>query len=293
MFDPLSENTISQYKKLPIWCKDLLKAVPCYEYSGSDILGWEIKVFGPPMSQIGSRWGEQIPTNPSEYFVAAGRDILGFEGSQHADLAYHSELGIYLFGYEHDGNKIKGSGYTKLEAAMDLFYNSYRYYMDFLRPTITDMDDVLIDSFMDRDNHFSIEVRDNMYTYGLCEDRKYKNFMLEPNRDEGDCQLERYHGTIQLVEGIARVYTNYGKLEHPPVKAYRQTGEDLLFDVNGDPSIIGAGSLVSSIQSNILTDLNDSFANDLVLGTALEAGGFIDSRTGEITPTIKFEWNEG
>jgi hypothetical protein len=285
----LKQEIIDKFFTLPRWAQgELFYCDMGWEYTGSDIMGWDYLHRPGAARNISNIYGVN-PTADLVHSCLENGEEFGFD----LDNSYRIPSSVRFYGrrikdmfcrFEDDlsvdaeliGDKIRfsasfskemgthpnvaiedinivGIGGDPLEAAFNLFVESVLYYEDCYIPTLSELSGIE-DTFLDRNNEASIDFKMLSYVY-LAYDT-YKRFCKDiKNLPSGAFTLsdsyhtEVLHFKMRTVEGLVNIYSNYGKSIKVPSQSSGINGMTTGFSVGKQNTISQYNAIVLGPQN--------------------------------------------
>jgi hypothetical protein len=300
----LKKSIIKLYKKLPEWVKkDLIDTGGTgWLYTGNKILGWDW-VSDSKHLQIEYSDSNFIPTESYAYLEYI-KDLL-LPLSEEIDVIVKEDdknmiIGFNIINRNEEAEEILGSGSNRLSAMLNLLDNISDFYWNNHCPSLNDVNAEDSIGFTFQDLKADIEVfedKSGKYSITFSNHHAANNFMDKfrrfvdstPECQNGDYSSESYHGTMNMVEGITEIYSNYGKEYDPEYYKARPAGPYSTI-VGGTSSVISGaqvslpltmGAVCSSGTGSHLT-IKGAFSNAIggnAVGTMLA-----NNMTGAMKP---------
>lgn len=209
----LRSEDVELYWSMPEWARrEIGGKFPAWQWSGNEVIGWQWTSRGgwervgrsvDPGSMLGSPMFISMPVELQDYLDMACR-IMDLRENVPMKVIQDGDLYMLSFkSYTVVSDRIWALGLRLIHRiAEDIMSHN---------PSLTGLENVE-NVFYDRDGEWSIEVSSD----GIIWTHPYRYFFdsgIYDNREGGHSFTETLLGTIELLEGTARIYTNYGVTE--------------------------------------------------------------------------------
>jgi len=239
----ITDKIVSKYRSLPEWVKreGYFSCQTGWVYSGMKLIGWSWTCSTGIKDDFKEGVeGEIIPSEP-EYYISYIKQLLcgdyndlNFSAEERGGQLVINSKAIFENKNEDDGPlEFEGVGDNRIEALISLLSEVADFYYHSNCPSLNDINsDNLVnqwnkvvtiagvssnpefefDVFEDEGGDYAITFNDYNIAVNFIE--KYHRFVID-NRVMTSSTMytmnsEHFHGTVQMMEGAAKIYSNYG-----------------------------------------------------------------------------------